>query len=170
MMGVKMTIKIRMKMGPIEIEYEGSENFLKEELPELLRAVSKLYKESGLTDKSYSKMTKPDDQTVTEKEQPAQLEATTGSIAAKLQCKTGPDLILAAASRLTFVLGKEKFTREDLIKEMKSASSYYKKTYSGGNLTKYLSNLLKKCKLNEPSQNNYSLSASEISEIGAKIA
>lgn len=47
-----MTSKIRIKMGPIEVEYEGSENFLKEELPELLGTVSNLYKESGLQSKT----------------------------------------------------------------------------------------------------------------------
>ena len=34
-------------MGAIEIEFEGSELFLKEELPELLEAVSRLYSEAG---------------------------------------------------------------------------------------------------------------------------
>ncbi len=36
-----MTSKIRIKLGPIEVEYEGSESFLKEELPYLLAAVAK---------------------------------------------------------------------------------------------------------------------------------
>jgi hypothetical protein len=35
-----MTSKIRIKLGAIEVEYEGSEQFLKEELPQLLTAVS----------------------------------------------------------------------------------------------------------------------------------
>ena len=44
------TAKMRIKMGPIEIEYEGSEDFLKQELTDLLSAVSKLYQDSGLPD------------------------------------------------------------------------------------------------------------------------
>jgi hypothetical protein len=42
-----MTSKIKIKMGAIEIDYEGSEEFLKEELPSLLKTVSDLYKSSG---------------------------------------------------------------------------------------------------------------------------
>ena len=42
-----MTSKIRIKLGAIEVEYEGSEQFLKEELPQLLTAVSELYAKSA---------------------------------------------------------------------------------------------------------------------------
>ena len=165
-----MTSKIRIKMGPIEIEYEGSETFLKVELPELLGAVSNLYKESGLCSKPSLETPEPISTGGTEITQPPPIEATTGSIAAKLQCKTGPDLVMAAAARLTFVLEKDKFTRDDLLEEMKTASAYYNKNYSGGNLTKYLSTLMKNGKINEPSKNTYSLTASTKTEIGAKIA
>jgi hypothetical protein len=41
--------KIRIKLGDIEVEYEGAESFLKDELPALLNAVSKLHHESGGT-------------------------------------------------------------------------------------------------------------------------
>ena len=43
-----MNSKIRIKLGPIEVEYEGSEAFLKEELPQLLTAVSDLYSKSNI--------------------------------------------------------------------------------------------------------------------------
>lgn len=165
-----MTSKIRIKMGPIEIEYEGSETFLKVELPELLKAVSNLYKESGLAGKRSLETTEPLGGAGIDETQATQFEATTNSIAAKLQCKTGSTLIMAAAARLTFVLDKEKFSRDDLFKEMQTASGYYKKTYGGGNLTKYLNRLIKNGKLNEPSKNNYSLSASMKSELCARIA
>lgn len=165
-----MTSKIRIKMGPIEIEYEGSETFLKVELPELLRAVSNLYKESGLSSKSPLETPSPTSVGGIETSQPQPIEATTGSIAAKLQCKKGPDLVMAAAARLTCVLNKDKFTRDDLLKEMQTATTYYNKNYAGGNLTKYISTLMKNGKLNEPSHNNYSLTASTKSELGAKIA
>lgn len=41
------TSKIRIKLGAIEVEYEGSESFLKEELLALLSAVSDLYQRSN---------------------------------------------------------------------------------------------------------------------------
>ena len=43
-----MTSKIRIKMGFIEVEFEGSEQFLKEELPDLLTGVSQLHSKSSL--------------------------------------------------------------------------------------------------------------------------
>ena len=35
-------------MGAVEVDYEGTEEFLKAELPALLAAVSDLYKQSGM--------------------------------------------------------------------------------------------------------------------------
>jgi len=160
-----MTSKIRIKMGPIEIEYEGSESFLKEELPELLRAVSNLYKESELQGEISQ-----GEPSVEGSVGAPKFQATTGSIAAKLNSKTGSDLILAAAAHFTFVLGKNTFTRKELHKEMKTASGYYKNTYRGGNLTGYLNSLIKDGKLLEPSKDNYALSASAKSDLSAKIA
>jgi len=38
-----MDCKIRIKLGEIEVEFEGSEAFLKRELPDLVRMGSELY-------------------------------------------------------------------------------------------------------------------------------
>lgn len=160
-----MTSKIRIKMGPIEIEYEGSETFLKEELPELLAAVSNLYKVSGLSEMTATTEPPGEVSCVT-----PQFQATTGSIAAKLHSKTGSNLIMAAAARLTFVSGKDTFTRKELHNEMKTATAYYKSTYRGGNLSGYLNRLIKDGTLLEPSKDTYALSASMKSELGAKLA
>jgi hypothetical protein len=43
-----MASRLKIKIGPVEVEYEGEEKFLKEELPALLKAVSNLHKASGL--------------------------------------------------------------------------------------------------------------------------
>lgn len=158
-----MTSKIRIKLGPIEVEYEGSETFLKEELPQLLSAVSELYSRSNIP-----KDVNPDGNP------PASpsggtLQGTTGTIAAKLTVKQGPDLILAAAARLHFVVGKQTFSRQEIIDEMKSATAYYKKTYLS-NLTGYLNNLMKDGKLLEPSSGTYSLSASTQTDLKARLA
>jgi len=159
-MDAKMTSKIRIKLGPIEVEYEGSEDFLKEELPRFLEAVSNLYKQSGLPAMSPAGASGGG---------APQLQGTTGSIAAKLLCKTGPDLIMAAAARLTFVAGQETFNRKDLLKEMKAAKAYYKTSHRD-NLTGSLNGLTKDGKLLEIAKDTYSLSANSKSELGAKLA
>lgn len=166
-----MESKIKIKMGPIEIEYEGSEDFLKEELPALLSAVSGLYRESGVSEIQLFQ------------EKPSQVDAdipapgngetnfkgTTGSLAATLGVKSGPDLIMAAAGRLTLALGQETFSRSQISSEIRSASAYYKKTYSN-NLTKYLNQLVKAQKLMETAKDTYALSAAEKSKMESRIA
>jgi hypothetical protein len=60
---------------------------------------------------------------------------------------------------------KATFSRSDILKEMESASSYYKKAYSN-NLTTYLKTLvIASKKLNEISENLYSLPA----QVGAEL-
>ena len=156
-----MNSKIRIKLGPIEVEYEGSEAFLKEELPQLLKAVSDLYSKSNLV-----KEFNPDGGTPPPS---GTLQGTTGTIAAKLAVKQGPDLILAAAARLSFVLGKSAFSRQEIIDEIKSANAYYKKSYLA-NLTQSLNNLMKDGKLLEPSTGTYSLSATTQADLKARLA
>jgi len=161
--------KIKIKMGPIEIEYEGSEAFLKEELPELLSAVSELYQASGVSESVASEETS----TVSQDQSPTtttpQMQITTGSVAAKLGVKSGPDLIMAAAARMTFSLGLETFTRSQLTEEMKTASAYFKKTHIN-NLTKYINQLVKDHKLLETSTKTYALSATSKTSMQSKIA
>jgi hypothetical protein len=50
---------------------------------------------------------------------------TTGTIAAKLKARSGSTLLMAAAAHLTFVADKSTFSRQDLLSEMQSATSYY---------------------------------------------
>lgn len=152
-----MESKIRIKLGPIEVEYEGSETFLKQELPDLIKTVTELYKSTGVA------MINLDDKNILGK-----LQLSTTSIAAKLSCSSGPELILAAAAHLTLVQKLEVFSRKQLLDEMKTASGYYKTSYSD-NLSTNLKNLLKD-KLNEPSSGQYSLSATARKELETRLA
>lgn len=166
------TSKIKIKLGAIEIEYEGSEVFLKEELPQLLSAVSDLYTRSHAS----SSLPPASSDTTRDSSNPStnngdikpKLEATTGSIAAKLACKSGPDLVMAAAARLTFVLQLSTFSRQRLTDEMKTASAYYKASYVS-NLSKSLNGLVKDGKLNEPTQGSYALTAASLSEMEPRL-
>lgn len=166
------TSKIKIKLGAIEIEYEGSETFLKEELPQLLSAVSDLYTkshtslESQFSDRGTS-TNSPMGANTNSTSKP-KIEATTGSIAAKLNCRSGPELVMAAAARLTFVLQASTFSRQKIIDEMKTATAYNKASYLS-NLTQSLNNLVKDGKLNEPSQGNYALTAASISDLEQRI-
>ena len=159
-----MTSKIKIKLGPVEVEYEGSEDFLKKELPELLSAISKLYRDSGITESERS-----EDIPATLGGIGQNVVVTTGTIAAKLKATTASDLALAAAARMIFGGGQESFTRDQLLKEMKTATSYFKKSYTS-NLTKTLNSLVKSGKFVEIASNTYALSANTKSELGAQLA
>lgn len=159
---------MKIKLGPIEVEYEGSESFLKEELPELLKAVSDLYQ--GSTVNPAFSLGHPADATgeLSGTKKQEKIDLTTNSIASKLGSKTGADLVMAAAARLTICQGKDKFTRQDILKEMKSATSYYKKTYSN-NLSKSLTSLIKDEKLLETAKDTYAIKAITLDGLKERI-
>lgn len=160
------TSKIRIKLGAIEVEYEGSEAFLKEELPQLLAAVSDLHSKSGGSPSFHGDAGSSENSGATTGGK--KIEATTASIAARLQAKSGPELIMAAVARITFALGQDVCSRQRISQEMKSAASYYKKTYMN-NLTRYLDVLVKDNKLNEPSSGNYALTAGAKAELESRL-
>lgn len=145
-----MESKIRIKLGPIEIEYEGSETFLKRELPDLIRTVTELSKSAGVDIRNV------DDVSDKGGNGTGKIQLSTGSIAAKLSCSSGPELITAAAVHLTLVKKIKTFSRKQLLDEMRTASGYFKTTYRD-NLSSSLKRLLRKDILNEPSTGHYSL-------------
>jgi hypothetical protein len=162
-----MTSKIRIKLGPIEVEYEGSESFLKAELPDLLAAVAKLYKESGVPQDAPKFPLAPSGGGAPA---PAGLHGgTTATLAAKLDVKSGPELILAACARIALVSGRASFTRKQIIDEMRGATGYYKKTYFN-NLTKYLQQLVKDQKLVEPTNGSFALSVPTRTQLEKQLA
>ncbi|WP_139212920.1 hypothetical protein [Pseudomonas sp. NFR09] len=165
------TSKIKIKLGAIEIEYEGSESFLKEELPQLLGAVSELYQKShatlGVVASTSSSEIKNEVGLLTTTSQ--KLKTTTGALAARLQVKSSADLIIAAAAKLTFDDGLQVIPAGRLLEEIKSAPSYYKASY-GTNFVRSLGVLVKSGKLNEPTKNNYALTSKLVSELESRIA
>jgi hypothetical protein len=162
-----MVSKIRIKLGPLEVEYEGDEVFFKEELPQILSEISRMVKETGIGISA-----EPTILSSTEEKSPPSgrgLQGTITTFASKLQPKGGPELILAAAAKLTFNDGLPIFTRDQLNDEMKNASGYYKQSYSK-NLISNLTSLIKSGKLIENSKGRYSLDARLKSDLESRLA
>ncbi|MFY0751898.1 hypothetical protein [Pseudomonas sp. NFX5] len=164
------TSKIKIKLGAIEIEYEGSESFLKEELPQLLGAVSELYQKSHATLSVVTTPSNPVSANETNATATAsqKIQTTTGALAARLQVKSSVDLIIAAAAKLTFDDGLVVISSARLLEEIKSAHSFYKASY-GTNFNRSLGQLVKSGKLNEPTKNNFALSSKTIAELESRI-
>lgn len=158
------TSKFRIKLGAIEVEYEGSDEFLKKELPDLLAAVSSLHKEVGAevtTSKTFSAPAASNGAD--------SIAGTTATIAAKLNVDSGPDLIVAAAAQLTFVAGKDEFTRRELTAACRAGKNFWKKSY-GNNFTKYLSTLVGDNSLIEVRDGTYALGAKKRQALEAQLA
>ncbi|MBV8276343.1 MAG: hypothetical protein JO170_13940 [Verrucomicrobia bacterium] len=160
-----MDCKIRVKVRDIEIEYEGTETYLKENLPDLIQLLAEL-----------PTVEEPPVQLEEEEVLPAsedpgkkKFELTTNMIAARLGANSGPDLILAACAHLDFVKGQQQFHRKNILAEMKDAKSYFKTSYASGNLSTNLKNLVRGKKLMEQAQDVYALDAATRSELESKL-
>lgn len=149
-------------MGAIEVEYEGTEEFLRDHLPDFLTTISELHAGSGERDAYDEQADEPRDNG----KSPASIYGTTATLAGKLKCTSGPDLAIAAAARLTLGVHQDSFTRQNIHAEMKSARSYYKQNMTS-NLSKILEGLVKAGKFNEISKDTYSLAQTERDRIEA---
>ncbi|MFN7114645.1 MAG: hypothetical protein ACK4PK_09855 [Alphaproteobacteria bacterium] len=160
----EVTSKIRLKTGNFEIEYEGNITDFKTHLTEILETVSGYLPAAAASTQQAPIGTANNVVPFAS----GQLEATTNTIASKLGCNNGVDLIKAAALQLTLVQGKSKFTRQELIDEMKT-SSYHKSSYIS-NLTSYLKTLLSNGLLNESQKDTYSVNPSQLQQLQLQVA
>lgn len=157
-----MESRIKIKFGPIEVEFEGTEKFLREELSAVLEAIRKLHETSGLppvsvADHQSQKVQGSIDKTLT-----------VSAAAKKLGVKTGPELAVAAAAILVLVQGKATFSRTELLEEMKKAVGYFKEDHRK-NLTNTLTSLTKSDRLRSGAKNQYSLSSATHMELEDKL-
>lgn len=160
-----MESKIKIKMGALEVEYEGSEAFLKSEL---LKLVSTLIEQQSKIQPL--EQAAPHTQKASAAHHPAKpIPGTAGSFAIKLGVSTGPELVLAAAAKLALVDGKEKFSRSELSKEMRKATNHFKESYVS-NLTQSLKRLQEDNKLLEPSTDNFALTAPALADLSKRLA
>lgn len=158
-----MGSKLRIRIGEVEIDYEGTEEFLKQELPALLKTAMELHKAAGASTASKTGGAGG------KKERASVGSVTTGTIAARMKAKSGTDLLIAAAAYLALVAGKDTFSRQELLTEMQSATAYYKKSYSN-NLSKSLGGAVTDRKLQETANNTYALSALTRDALEAQLA
>ena len=147
---------IRIKLGQLEVEYQGDASFLKKDLLETVKELLALQ----IAEQSSSGNGGGAG---------GGFDHSTDTIANILGAKRGPDLMMAAAAHLHFVKGKETFTRKEIIAEMRTASGHWKSSY-GANMTTNLNGLKSKERLRQISQGTYALSNKERQALGAKLA
>lgn len=90
------------------------------------------------------------------------------TIAVKLGTTSSSDLVMASCAHLAFIQNKDTFHRNDIIREMKTASNYFKSNHIK-NLSQSLKSLISSGKLIERSKDTFALSANETSTLKAKL-
>lgn len=160
--------KIRVKVGSMEIEYEGDPAFLNGGIETLLVTMGDLAARvpediapavpATVAVKAGSALSANDGPNFS-----------TNTIAAHIDAKTGPELVICAMGQLELVQGKSSSSRTEILAEMKSATTYFKETMRG-NLSGSLNTLTKSKRINQISKDTYSLSASERKQVEAKVA
>lgn len=155
--------KVKIKVGQIEVEFEGSEEFIKNELVQMVDAISKMHIAKIIP-------TPPS-------QNPANSENSSNggkgwgvtTYAANMKVQTGTDLIIATCAYLTFEMEKGTFSRKEVLEEMKGATSYFKANYSK-NLSRYFDQLVKNGDLVITSTKLFALSANKKSALEQLLA
>lgn len=124
---VKSLSKMRIKLGVIEIDFEGTEDYIRNELPNLFELICTYAPTPNDVESEYEEV-----EELPENPDPGKqiIQMTTNTIAAKLGVKTGSDLVLAACAHLCLVKGADTFERKNILVEMQTASNYYKQIHS----------------------------------------
>jgi hypothetical protein len=165
-----MEIKIRIKVGDVEIEYEGPEDYLRKGIAEIVAATDALRgkgappTEVALEEETTEEQETPEEEDVSLTPERQPLPMTVSSIAKTLQCSTGQDLVVAACVSLTLVKQEDVFTREQIRLEMKEAGRYYKDNYRKS-LSKYLNALVRNEVLLEVDEGSYSVPAGTLAQL-----
>ena len=160
-----MEAKIKIKIDKIEIEYEGTEKYLKEELPKLIENLMEYYPvdENKIEDIEDEELAQESSGPKKEK-----VQLTINSIASKLNVKKGPELVLATCAYLHFIEGVDTFSRDKIVAEMKQANNYYKETHLK-NLSQNIKNLISSDKIIERKQGVYALDARILPQMKEKL-
>lgn len=162
-----MPSKLKIKMGHIEFEYEGDAQFDKDAIKDLFTHLESLV---GVTPAAAFESPTPSG-SGTEMTQQALNGLSNlhiNSVAAKLGVSTGGELAVAAAAHIQIANSKPSFTRKELLDTMKAATQHYNANMSS-NLSKMLTSLVTSKRANQLNQNDYSLSASELQSLKAKL-
>jgi hypothetical protein len=157
--------KVKIKVGVLELEYEGDSSFLKNGLNDLIEHVANI----STSIPAIIAETTEEKIAASSNEGTLAISLSTGSIAARIPSNTGPELAICAMVHLELVKGKQTYGRKDILDEMKTAKAYYKQSMSK-NHSAGVAGLVKAKKANEVSTGEFCLSASERIKLEAALA
>lgn len=157
--------KIQIKAGAIEFSGEGNQELLAKQLDKVLEKIPELLKNGFPPSTNFNNVT---DNGSTNNYSSNISSLSIINIAGKLNCKSGSDLVIAAAAYLHFVENKKTFSRDDINQTMKKATGYYKNSHQA-NLTTTLAGLEKNNTFTK-SSNAYALNIDKVNELNAILS
>jgi len=163
-----MEQKIRIKLGSIEIEFEGDQGYLKNDLPNLIDKIIELKSRIPKEELIDEELNSNPEVYSEEGKSGAIPQMSANNICAKLSAKSASEITIAACAHLSLVQNKSSFKRTEILREMKNASNYFN-TNCSKNLTQSLKSLVGAGKLIERSTDTYALSANENESLKTRI-
>lgn len=164
--------KIRIKIGTMELEYEGDSAFLEGGIETLLETMGELARKVPPQEIEREPAVITSIAPKPETELPptsSNVSFTTSTLAAYTDAKTGPDLALCAMATLQLSKGETACTSAMILAEMKTATGYWKSTMSGNNAAS-LKGMARSKKINEVANGKYALSSGELKRFEAAVA
>ena len=153
--------RIKIVLGALELEYEGEQSFIEDALLTFTEQLVELGSRVPTTNQAPIHS------------QPSsggqKLELSTNTVAQIISAKTGSDLALAAVAKINIIRGQPTASRQEILDEMKQATTYYKETYAG-NFSAYLDTLVKSRRINMVAKSTYALAAAERGRLEATIS
>lgn len=162
------TSKIKIRIGDVEVDYEGAHGYISDALPKLLETIVELRQRvASLADGDGDDGNA--DGTSRDADKDKDIRGTVTAIAAKLNVEEAADLVIAAMAKLTFVDKQQSSDRKVILAAMQSATGYYKPAMSS-NLTKTFKGLLAANRITEPASGQFALMALERKKLEGKLA
>lgn len=153
--------KLRVKLGQAEIEYEGGIDFLHKEVMPAINKMMRLVE----TEADLRKVLPPPIEYATPQKNlggPSIPPSTvsTNTLASVTSAESATDLAVVASARLIMVEGKDPISRQDILDEMRTATTYFKKSFVN-NHSNTLKVLVKADRLRLVADDSYTLSPKE---------
>ena len=150
--------RIKISLGQLQIEYEGDQEFIEKRLLGFAESALSLSERLPVVVTATAEPNRT----------PLPNDVSTNTIAQMISANTGTDLALAAIARVNIVHKKPTATRQEILDEMKEATTYFKDSYVS-NLSAYLNTLVKSKRVNLVSRSTYALAAGERSRLEQAI-
>lgn len=161
------TVKIRLKFGQSELDYEGPLSFLQNDLSVFMKEIA-VWCKTNTPPKEDIDSTASTETTPTANDNKKFDDISIDMIILELGSEKAQDLILAACTYLTFIEKKEKFSPNEILEVLDNAKGYFdekKRRY----FKRDLGRLVKKKSINKLQDNNYALRADKRKELEEKL-